>query len=121
MHIQEDLSVAGQYTWDRESSRVSRSLLWRTAQSDDQSVIGASGSVLCMGKPQDEEVSAVVFQNFQLSFPPQVAVIHGLTFTPQEMLDCHGWSTFKGGFVLPDEISRSEVIMGETPQRLSST
>jgi hypothetical protein len=59
MHIQEDLSVAGQYTWEHESWRVSRRLLlWRIAQSDDQSVIGASGSVICMGKHQDEEVSA---------------------------------------------------------------
>jgi len=121
MDIQEDLSVAGRYTWEREAWRVGRTLLWRTAQSDDQSVIGTSGSVLCMGKPQDEEVSAVVFQNFQSSFPLQVTVNYGLALTPTDMLDCQGWSTFKGGFVLPDEISRSQVIMGETPQRLSST
>lgn len=50
------------YFWTGRA--VSASLLWRTER-DYESVRGWSGSVLCLGKPKDPKVKAVVFQNYE--------------------------------------------------------
>lgn len=42
--------------------RNDRSLLWRTAFGG-QRVMGASGSVLCLGRLNDDQAKAIVFQN----------------------------------------------------------
>jgi hypothetical protein len=113
--VQEDLAEAAQYVWDREARTVGRSLLWRTQACDSVSVRGANGSVLCLGKPTDKRVQAIMFQNFQSAFPLSVADIHNLDLTPEKMKDCYGYITFKGGFFLPAEIGMSTVCMGDRP------
>jgi hypothetical protein len=119
--VQEDLAESAQYIWDRDSRTVGRSLLWRTQDGDDVSVGGASGSVLCLGKPTDSEVQAVVFQNFQCAFPNSVAQAHNIQLNPQSMQDCYGYFTFKGGFFLPEEIRASAVCMNDKPERVAGS
>lgn len=90
-----------EYTW--ESSAITASLLWRTIGKDNQPVDKFSGSVLCLGRPTDENVKAVVFQNYVT--PVKEWQIRGevplsSTFNP----------TMKAGFLLPSEIRESEII-----------
>ncbi|GBF66033.1 hypothetical protein TMEN_8751 [Trichophyton mentagrophytes] len=90
-----------EYMW--ESSAITASLLWRTVGKDNQSVGKFSGSVLCLGRPTDENVKAVVFQNYVT--PVKEGQIRGevplsSTFNP----------TMKAGFLLPSEIRESEII-----------
>ncbi|KAM5438140.1 hypothetical protein McanMca71_000441 [Microsporum canis] len=58
---QQAIVEGSQYAW--ESTAISASLLWRTT-SDDDDVEGFSGAVLCLGRPSDQNVKAVVSQNF---------------------------------------------------------
>ncbi|KAM5434248.1 hypothetical protein MferCBS31731_006742 [Microsporum ferrugineum] len=58
---QQAIVEGSQYAW--ESTAISASLLWRTT-SDDDDVEGFSGAVLCLGRPSDQNVRAVVSQNF---------------------------------------------------------
>ncbi|KAF8247725.1 hypothetical protein K440DRAFT_628282 [Wilcoxina mikolae CBS 423.85] len=97
--VQEDLVTAAQYTWETESRRVSRSLLWRTLPQDDISVQSASGSVLCIGHPGASTARAVVFQNFQSVFSRDVAGRHVLQLETAGLVADH-LTTFKRGFLM---------------------
>ncbi|KXG51690.1 uncharacterized protein PGRI_090830 [Penicillium griseofulvum] len=106
-----------QYSWDARA--FGTALLWRTLR-DTESVRGASGSVLCLGEPQHETARALLFQNFEGPLPASEHVhIDKNEDVP----------TFKGGFLLPEEIRRSQIITARdvypgdfrTPQRSSNS
>ena len=62
--------VAGtEYLWDRIAFSQTASLLWRTEQISDAAE-SFSGSVLCLGRPTDQVVKAVLFQNFETLVKP---------------------------------------------------
>lgn len=112
-HTKEVAAEGTQYSWDRDTLSQSVALLWRvvpdpktvaaaTTKSSkqdldnyDRSVTGHSGSVVCLGKPTDKTVKALVFQNFQtwLSAGETTTIAGGKTFSKLVGL--------KGGFVLP--------------------
>lgn len=97
--------MGSEYSWDRETRSHNCSLLWRTNQ-DCDSMEGFSGSVLCLGRPTDVSAKAVLFQNFEAPIrPDQVLLDHRPTLDPAFR------TTFKGGFLLPEEIRRSEIQM----------
>lgn len=81
---------ASGYYWDKQTFSQSASILWRTEE-EPTFVGGYSGSVLCTGKP-DKGGKPLAFQNFQQDF-------HGLVI--------------KGGFVLPEEVRESEILLGD--------
>ncbi|KAJ5193414.1 hypothetical protein N7449_009556 [Penicillium cf. viridicatum] len=106
-----------QYSWDARA--FGTALLWRTLR-DTDSVRGASGSVLCLGEPQHETARALLFQNFE----------GPLTASEYVHIDENEDApSFKGGFLLPEEIRRSQIITVRdiypedfrTPQRSSNS
>jgi hypothetical protein len=89
-----------EYFW--VSRAVSASLLWRT-EWDNVPLLGFSGSVLCLGRPSDAKVSAVVFQNYQTPIK-RIQVLREADLTGES-----GW-TIKAGFILPQEIRESTIV-----------
>ena len=99
------LILGSEYTWDRESRTQNVALLWRT-EWDHESVQGASGSVLCLGRPTDSVAKAVVFQNYEgLLRPEDVRNDYRPEVTQAQP------ARFKGGFLLPREIREAEIIL----------
>ncbi|KAM5467843.1 hypothetical protein MferCBS49748_003823 [Microsporum ferrugineum] len=99
----EAIIEGSEYTW--VSSAITASLLWRT-RPDDFTLIGFSGSVLCLGRPSDETIKAVVFQNYctqikgwQMRDGERELQPHG---------SGHGW--MKAGFLLPREVKECTII-----------
>ncbi|KAM5449053.1 hypothetical protein McanCB49686_006865 [Microsporum canis] len=99
----EAIIEGSEYTW--VSSAITASLLWRT-RPDDLTLMGFSGSVLCLGRPTDETIKAVVFQNYctqikgwQMRDGERELQPHG---------SGHGW--MKAGFLLPREVKECTII-----------
>lgn len=90
-----------EYVW--ESSAITASLLWRTIGKDNQPVDKFSGPVLCLGRPTDENVKAVVFQNY-------VTPVKEWQIRGEDPLSSTFNPTMKAGFLLPSEIRESEII-----------
>lgn len=88
-------------TWRSFSQNAS--LLWRTNYDHDRAD-GFSGSVLCLGRPTDKNVTAVLFQNFESPIRPwQDLTDHTTTVTDK-------WNpTFKGDFLLPEKIRNATI------------
>lgn len=91
-----------EYFWG--SRAVSASLLWRT-EWDNVPLPGFSGSVLCLGRPGDAKVGAVVFQNYETPIKETQVLGEG------NLKGKSGW-TIKGGFLLPQEIRESTIVSG---------
>ncbi|CAG8908594.1 unnamed protein product [Penicillium egyptiacum] len=108
-----------QYSWEERTRAHATALLWRTVR-DTDSVQRASGSVLCLGELQHETARALLFQNFQ---GPLMASDH------VEIDEKEDSPSFKGGFLLPQEIRDSRIITAKyvhpedfrTPQRSSNS
>ncbi|PGH11337.1 hypothetical protein AJ79_04953 [Helicocarpus griseus UAMH5409] len=92
-----------EYFWDKQGN-VTAGLFWRTGEEDPEVVDHESGdgaTVLCLGRPSDETVKAVVFQNYE---------------TPVRTYECepghYGHCTWKmkGGFILPPDIRECEIV-----------
>ncbi|KAJ5596074.1 hypothetical protein N7450_002532 [Penicillium hetheringtonii] len=92
-----------QYTWEERARGISIALLWRTLR-DTDGVEKASGSILCLGETYHETASALLFQNFHGPLRESEDIQIG----PDEDLP-----TFKGGFLLPEEIRMSTIISVE--------
>ncbi|CAI7661539.1 unnamed protein product [Penicillium viridicatum] len=87
-----------QYSWDAPA--FGTALLWRALR-DTDSVRGALGSVLCLGEPQRETTRALLFQNTE----------GPLTASEHIHIEENGDApSFKGGFLLLEEIRRSQII-----------
>lgn len=93
----EAIAQGTQYTWDDRYPTYSTALLWRTVDGDNAP--DASGSVLCLGKPDDSHVRVVLFQNFE-----------GQVVRSEDVRGPDG-ATFKGVFLLLEEIRQSEIVM----------
>ncbi|KAJ5415192.1 hypothetical protein N7465_003887 [Penicillium sp. CMV-2018d] len=91
-------STMTQYSWDAQA--FGTALLWRTLR-DTDSVRGESCSILCLGELQHETARALLFQNFE---EPLTASEH---IHIDENEDA---PSSKGGFLLPEEIRRSQII-----------
>ncbi|KAI9807842.1 MAG: hypothetical protein M1825_005147 [Sarcosagium campestre] len=109
----EALVVGMEYFWERRHTKVKRAIIWRTER-DDYDLAGWSGTALCLGKPSARTCRALVFQNYQ-------SYIKGNTFfsldTVRDKLEgTKGLSTFKAGFVLPDEVQDAEIIIQRQPE-----
>ncbi|KAJ6448918.1 hypothetical protein C8R45DRAFT_1045655 [Mycena sanguinolenta] len=87
-----------------EAEHVQRSLIWRTER-DDLSLAGSSGSVLCLGRPEDSQAQAIVFQNFETPISPKQ-----LKTTRETYAGIPEGFTYKGGFFLPSEILNESII-----------
>ncbi|PTU25680.1 hypothetical protein P175DRAFT_0469193 [Aspergillus ochraceoroseus IBT 24754] len=94
-----------QYSWEERSRGFNTALLWRTIR-DTDSVKGASDSVLCLGKPHHETARALLFQNFEGSLTASEHI---------QIADNGDAPTFKGGFLLPEQIRQSQIITVENP------
>lgn len=117
--VQQSIIHGTQYSWEQRSRDHATALLWRTVR-DTDSVARASGSVLCLGEPQHETARALLFQNFQGTLMASDLV---------NIDETEDYPTFKGGFLLPQEIRDSRIITAEyvhpedfrTPQRSSNS
>lgn len=87
-----------EYLWDRGLASVDVSFLWRTRFDGDR-LGGMSGAVLCSGSLTDSTCKAIVFQNFEIPVRPG-----SLLDDPENAV------IVKGGFLLPPEIRRSEIL-----------
>lgn len=94
-----------QYRWDERTRAFGTVLLWRMIRDTDK-VRETSGSVLCLGEPHHGTARALLFQNFEG------------TLTASEHVNINKYKdppSFKGGFLLPEEIRHSQIItVGET-------
>ncbi|KAK2810197.1 hypothetical protein FQN50_003167 [Emmonsiellopsis sp. PD_5] len=97
-----------EYFWDREARTAS--LLWRTACEMDTAE-GFSGSVLCLGKLTDSTAHAVVFQNYQAALKPKQ-----IDNDDEPRLRFAHRATFKAGFLLPEEIRASQIVLDDHGQ-----
>lgn len=96
-----DATVLGsQWIWNRTSRKQEASLLWRTFE-DSQPVEGWSGSVLCSGKPEDEETQAILFQNYQTPWHTEI--------DPRTRK--RKFALIKAGFLLPKEVRSAAIVM----------
>lgn len=59
------VAMGSEYIWTRRGYGQSASLLWRT-EYDRIRMEGFSGSVLCLGRPSDLAVKAVLFQDYEI-------------------------------------------------------
>lgn len=103
---QQSIVHGTQYSWDEKARAQGTALLWRTIR-DTDGVEGASGSVLCLGNPQDRTARALLFQNFQGRLMANENVKIG---------DNEDRPTFKGGFLLPSEIRNSQIVTAKSAQ-----
>lgn len=100
--IQQAVVEGTEYFWGAQG-RISASLFWRTDQDYDHAESpGNTGSVLCLGKPGDENISIVAFQNYET--PTRI----GLQLDDGH----HSRWRMRGGFVLPREIRECEIVTG---------
>ena len=106
---QEAIVSGTQYSWERRSRKLGTSLLWRTAHDGDD-LTGASGSVLCLGKPTDPYVRALLFQNYEGKLVPDKGMKIPAHIRKNDR------ATFKAGFLLPEEIRQSEIVTANAPQ-----
>ncbi|KAK2785042.1 hypothetical protein FQN52_008764 [Onygenales sp. PD_12] len=98
-------SVEGtEYLWLDQA--VTASLLWRTDE-DWRDAQGCSGSVLCLGRPTDPNIKAVVFQNYQT--PINKHEIRGSKRGDRAWL-------MKAGLLLPQEVRESQILSSKSPQ-----
>lgn len=98
-----------EYLWERSSASQSVSFLWRTAYDGDW-LEGYSGSVLCLGQPQDRTCSAICFQNFETPLYSREYLREDGRGPSKD--NVHS-PTIKGGFLLPSEILGAEILCGE--------
>lgn len=106
---QRAIVLGSEYTWEKTAYCQNVSLLWRT-NFDTESAVSFSGSVLCCGQPSHATAKAVLFQNFEA---PMTEVMITQDHDPELRGDSR--LTFKGGFLLPEEIRRSDIIMNSRP------
>lgn len=103
------IAAGAEYSWESAAVAPGTSLLWRTPFNADTAQ-GYSGSVLCLGKPNDPTALAVVFQNFESALKPQHGLSNQKGVKDEEIM----W--FKAGFLLPAEIREAAIQMGyESP------
>ncbi|KAK2803347.1 hypothetical protein FQN50_007006 [Emmonsiellopsis sp. PD_5] len=99
-----------EYLWVGQT--VSTSLLWRTDE-DWRDAQGCSGSVLCLGRPTDPNIKAVVFQNYQI--PIQKHQIRG---GKRARSGDRAW-LMKAGFLLPQEVRESQILSSKSLQEVA--
>ncbi|KAJ5611512.1 hypothetical protein N7528_008617 [Penicillium herquei] len=92
-----------EYLWDRRSRTQSAALLWR-AMHDGAEMEGLSGSVLCLGELTDDYCRAVALKHFEIPICPQHFVCD------HSARGDISWSSFKGGFLLPEEIRKAQIL-----------
>ncbi|KAK2745051.1 hypothetical protein FQN55_006408 [Onygenales sp. PD_40] len=97
-----------EYFWDRGARTAS--LLWRTAHEMDTAE-GFTGSVLCLGNLTDSTARAVVFQNYQAALRPKL-----IDSDDEPRLRFVHRATFKAGFLLPEEIRASQIVLDDHGQ-----
>ncbi|EQB54487.1 hypothetical protein CGLO_05671 [Colletotrichum gloeosporioides Cg-14] len=128
----EALAEGVQYLWDNETLEQSVSLMWRTEPTVEKliqdgrsknsrgispaiieafrnmrpSVVGFSGSVLCLGRTTDTTVKAICFQNFELPWP---------VYTTQSQPLGPRQPRIMAGFLLPKSITKYCTIEYEKP------
>lgn len=95
-----------EFTWNKGAYAQNSAILWRS-ELDHDTARAFSGSLLCSGLPSDATARAVVFQNYEAALKDECTLNDyqvGLTGVTNQ-------ATFKGGFILPDEITSSEIVM----------
>lgn len=98
-----------EYLWIERA--VSASFLWRTIDGDRRSIGGFSGSVLCLGRPTDTSVKAVVFQNYETP----IRLLSQIRGGERPLNNDEPW-LMKAGFLLPQEIRDSQILMSPSAQ-----
>ncbi|KAK2771970.1 hypothetical protein FQN53_004829 [Emmonsiellopsis sp. PD_33] len=97
-----------EYFWGRGARTAS--LLWRTAHEMDTAE-GFTGSVLCLGNLTDSTARAVVFQNYQAALRPKL-----IDSDDEPRLRFAHRATYKAGFLLPEEIRASQIVLDDHGQ-----
>ncbi|KAJ7714076.1 hypothetical protein B0H16DRAFT_1619519 [Mycena metata] len=90
-----------------EAHHVQRALIWRTDIEDHSMAGRSSGAVVCLRRPTDREVQALLFQNFQTAISEKQKLVAEQL---EEPLDPGILITFKGGFFLPPEFLKQATI-----------
>ena len=94
-----------EFTWSKGAYAQNTAILWRS-EFDHDTAQAFSGSILCSGLPSNTTARAVVFQNYEAALKDECTLNDhqiGLTGMMNK-------ATFKGGFILPDEITTSEIV-----------
>ncbi|KAK2874954.1 hypothetical protein FQN49_001928 [Arthroderma sp. PD_2] len=102
--VQKAVIEGSEYLWDLDTMSSSAAIIWRTIPTRN-GVEGWSGSALCLGKALDRLVKVVAFQSFQLAIPKEVDKT-GLYPKGGVIFE-----SYKGGYVLPQEVRESEIIV----------
>lgn len=107
------LATGSEYFWDRKSMcPQSTALLWRTEFNPGGPAQAGSGSVLCIGRITDPTAQAVVFQNFEVAIKTRLQVEQAQIGKSRQDVHRHPNNTrFQAGYLLPEEIRRSEIQM----------
>lgn len=95
-----------EFTWNKGAYAQNSAILWRS-EFDHDTAGAFSGGLLCSGLPYDATARAVVIQNYEAALKDECTLNDhqvGLTGVTNQ-------ATFKGGFILPDEITSSEIVM----------
>lgn len=100
-----------EFTWSKGAYAQNSAILWRS-ELDHDTARGFSGSVLCCGLPSDATARAVVFQNYEAALKEECT----LNDRPVGLRGVTKQAIFKGGFILPDEITSSEIVMSYEKQ-----
>ncbi|KAJ7712455.1 hypothetical protein B0H16DRAFT_1899197 [Mycena metata] len=107
------------YFFDAEQKQITRSFIWRTQKEteSDYCSSGGSGSVVYLGQPTDEQVRALVFQNYQTTVTDKTL---GGVAAARRYLGLEHLVTFKGGFLLPKAIEEHARIKVEREEEEGS-
>jgi hypothetical protein len=99
------LIEGAEYIWNNEINGRGRvSLLWRT-EIDDDSLAGASGSLLIQGRPGDPTGQCLLFQNYE-------APLRSIPMDKDLNVEKDWkWATFKGGFLLPADFQQNAIVI----------
>lgn len=95
-----------EFTWNKGAYAQNAAVLWRS-ETDHDTAQAFSGSVLCSGLPSDTTSRAVVFQNYEAALKAECI----LNDHQVDLAAIEKRATFKGGFILPHEITSSEIVM----------
>lgn len=112
----EALVVGMDYFWETRHVKVKRALIWRT-ETDDHSLVGGSGSTLCLGVPA-LTCKPVLFQNYETRF--QQNKFWAMDGVRSRITGEPATATFKGGFLLPADVRTAKIIIDDdSPRRRS--
>lgn len=103
------------YWWEQRHLKVKRSIIWRTFPDDFSMAAGGSGGgVICLGNPAAATCTAAVFQNHESRTMARNKSWKHDILPSRRLKGCGDvGSSYKGGFILPDDIQNATIVFQE--------